>query len=106
MSGTEIRSTSIGNSMILSPFKLNIKTMVNKSAYSDSGEILGMNFRLYHAKPFVFTKKYRLRKPARNGIPKYKKTLWLTSFAETLMLNFANPSFAGKTLMKKKTKKL
>jgi len=70
MSGTATCSTSIGNSMILSPFRLNIRTIVNNRAYSVIGEILGTNFRLYHSIPFAFIKKYRVKNPAQKGIPK------------------------------------
>ena len=34
------------------------------------GDIVGINFLLYHSIPFDFTKIYRLKKPARKGIPK------------------------------------
>lgn len=37
--------TSIGNSIILSPFKLNISMIVKSKAYCD---IRGMNFLLFH----------------------------------------------------------
>ena len=47
--------TSIGNSTILSPFKLNINTMVNSKAYNVMGDILGTNVLLYHSMPFDFT---------------------------------------------------
>ena len=70
INGMATLTTSIGNSRILSPFKLNINTIVNSKAYKVMGDILGMNTLLYHSFPLDFNKKYRLRKPATNGIPK------------------------------------
>ena len=42
--------TSIGISTINSPFNENIITIVNKSAINVKGEIVGMNFLLYHSR--------------------------------------------------------
>ena len=98
--------TSIGNSTILSPFKLNINTMVNNKAYNVIGDILGTNFLLYHSIPFDLIRKYRLKKPAKNGMPKYINTLTVTSFIDTLTLKFANPNLLGNTLINNQTKKL
>src|SRR5690606_8431138 len=106
ISGIAIFITSIGNSNILSPFRLNISTMVNNKAYKVMGDILGTNVLLYHSMPFDFIRTYRLTKPAKKGIPKYIKTLSVTSFIETLTLKLANPNLFGNTLMKSQTKKL
>lgn len=57
INGIATFTTSIGNSTILSPFRLNINTMVNSKAYNVMGDILGTNFRLYHSIPFDFTRK-------------------------------------------------
>ena len=65
-----ILTTSNGNSMIISPLRLNIKTIVAKSAISVIGEIKGINFRLYQSIPFDLTNIFLLKKPAAKGIPK------------------------------------
>src|SRR5690606_7153346 len=104
--GIAIFITSIGNSNILSPFRLNINTMVNSKAYNVTGDILGANFLLYHSTPFDLTRVYRLTKPATKGIPKYINTLSVTSFIDTLTLKLANPNLLGNTFIKSQTKKL
>src|SRR5690554_6510299 len=104
--GIAIFTTSIGNSTILSPFRLNINTMVNNNAYNVSGDILGTNSLLYHAIPLDLIRKYRLRKPAKKGIPRYINTLSVTSFIDTSTLKLANPNLLGSTLMNNQTKKL
>src|SRR5690606_16445877 len=106
INGIAIFITSIGNSNILSPFKLNINTIVNSKAYNVRGDILGTNSLLYHSIPFDLIRVYRLKKPATKGIPKYIKTLSATSFIDTLTLKLANPNLLGNTLMKSQTKKL
>ena len=67
--------TSKGSSKILSPFRLNINTIVKSKAYKVIGEITGMNFLLYQSIPFDFTKKCLLKNPAKNGIPNYMSPL-------------------------------
>src|SRR5690606_22264510 len=106
INGIATFTTSIGNSNILSPFRLNINTMVNSKAYNVMGDILGTNFLLYHSIPFDLTSAYRLTKPATKGIPKYINTLSVTSFIDTLTLKLANPNLLGNALIKIQTKKL
>ena len=60
----------MGISTINSPFKENITTMVNNKAINVNGDMVGMNFLLYHASPFNFTKINLLKIPKTNGIPK------------------------------------
>src|SRR5690554_5793450 len=106
INGMAIFITSIGNSNILSPFRLNINTIVNSKAYNVMGDIRGTNFLLYHSMSFDFIRTYRLTKPAKKGIPKYINTLSVTSFIDTLTSKLANPNLLGNTLMNNQTKKL
>ena len=62
--------TSIGISTINSPFSENITTIVNNRAIKVIGEIVGMNFFVYHSSPFNFTKISLLNIPITNGIPR------------------------------------
>jgi len=65
-----ILTTSHGNSKIISPFKLNIKTMVAKRAIKVMGDIKGINFLLYQLIPLNLTKYFLDKNPAAKGIPR------------------------------------
>ncbi|MNT93152.1 hypothetical protein D3C72_2345590 [compost metagenome] len=65
-----MRSTSRGSCSTMSPFRLNIATMVSSNATSVSGLIFGMKRSSYHAEPLRLIRILRVRKPARNGIPR------------------------------------
>ncbi len=52
------------------PFRLNITTIVNRSAISVIGLILGMNFLSYHSRPLVFRAVSRVSMPAMKGMPR------------------------------------
>lgn len=56
-SGRATFTTSKGNSKILSPFRLNINTMVKSKANKVIGEMVGINFLLNHSRPFERIKK-------------------------------------------------
>ena len=68
--GMAIITTSSGSWIITFPFKLNISMIVNNSAMSVMGLILGMNFSSYHSIPFRFTRKYLVSIQAMKGIPR------------------------------------
>ena len=70
LSGIAIHRTSSGWWMIRSPCIENITTIVNSSAVSVIGEILGMNTRSYQSWPFIGARITRLRMPAAKGMPR------------------------------------
>ena len=66
--GTAIIKISIGIFTINSPFNENMTTIVNNNAIKVIGEIVGMNFLVYHSSPFAFTNINLLNKPAKKGM--------------------------------------
>ena len=65
-----ILTTSIGIETMSFPLRLNITTIVKRSATSVIGLIAGTKRRWYHSFPFSFTPTSRVRAPARNGMPR------------------------------------
>ena len=70
-----MRRTSNGSRIINSPFNENITYIVKSKATSVKGLIFGMNFLLYHSLFLIFINENRVIIPAKNGMPKYIKTL-------------------------------
>ncbi|MNR68707.1 hypothetical protein D3C85_1934230 [compost metagenome] len=54
----------------MSPFRLNIATMVNSRATNVSGLIRGMKRSRYQVSPLRLISSLRVRKPAMNGMPR------------------------------------
>lgn len=65
--------------------------MVNNKAIKVSGEMLGMNFSVYHFSPLRFTNITLLKIPSKNGNPKYIATLSATVAIEMSTIAPSNP---------------
>ena len=69
-SGMAIRITSNGKSTIISPFKLNMITIVKSRAISVIGETKGINFFFFFLSHKYFFIVYLFTTANANGIPK------------------------------------
>jgi hypothetical protein len=65
-----MRTTSSGICTMSSPLRENITTMVNSSAASVIGLILGMNLLSYHSRPLILRKTKRVSMPPKKGMPR------------------------------------